>query len=187
MFIPDGSRGPIQIDSAGHLFDCCPKTTNLTSNLIWAGNGVIPSLRSPTVTAVLDGVDYGSQGHAFLFLHSNNGIVFDLDAIRKAIPGWTITRFIAVAGNVAPRETALADVWVFIDGQARFRRFQIGGHNGGYSITLPTKPGDRFLSLIVTDGGNGLEGDWIIFGDPRLELMCPSDLNTVALPNQREL
>ena len=29
---------------------------------------------------------------------------------------------------------------------------------------------DHFLTLVATDGGNTIAGDWIMFGDPRLEL-----------------
>ena len=32
-------------------------------------------------------------------------------------------------------------------------------------------PQDHFLTLVATDGGNGILWDWIMFGDPRLELL----------------
>ncbi len=32
-------------------------------------------------------------------------------------------------------------------------------------------PSDRFLTLVSTDGGDGPEGDWIVFGDPVLQMV----------------
>jgi hypothetical protein len=30
---------------------------------------------------------------------------------------------------------------------------------------------DRFLTLAVTDGGDGIDYDWVVFGDPQLKLV----------------
>ena len=38
-------------------------------------------------------------------------------------------------------------------------------------MSIPIKSTDRFLTLASTDGGDGLMWDWILFGDPRLELL----------------
>ena len=64
-----------------------------------------------------------------------------------------------------------ADVWVLVDGQVRFRRREINGCYGAFPVVFPIGEKDRFLTLVATDGGNGLEWDWIVFGDPRLELL----------------
>ena len=37
-------------------------------------------------------------------------------------------------------------------------------------VAIPIGENDRFLTLAATDGGNGINWDWIMFGDPRLEL-----------------
>ena len=42
---------------------------------------------------------------------------------------------------------------------------------GAFSIALPIIDKDRFLTLVATDSGNGLSADWVLFGDPRLELL----------------
>lgn len=182
VFIPDGSRGPFQVDSARHMFIDCPTTKNQTAYHLWAG-GVIPTVRT-TVPTKLNGVDYASNGHGLLFMLANDGITFDLNAIRKANPGWTIGKFLTVVGNVQDR--SVADFWVLVDGEVRDRRRQCDASNGAFSVAIPIKSDDRFLTLISTDGGDNILRDFIIFGDPRLELMCPSDVNTVALPDQRE-
>jgi hypothetical protein len=179
VFIPDGRLRPMQIDSAGHVFDDCPVTCNKTGVPIWAG-GTIPAVEFPgrqiRVRTTLDGTDYASSGHGLLLMPGNQGITFDLNAVRRANPGHKLLRFLAVAGNT---ETAIesgsarevfADVWVLVDGKVRFRRREINGYTGAFPIAFSIAEKDRFLTLVSTDGGNGVEWDWIMFGDPRLEL-----------------
>ena len=174
VFIPDGRHGPVQVDSAGHVFDGCPDTSNQTAYYVWAGS--VPGGIAPIPTK-FEGIDYAASGHGVLFMLSNKGITFDLDAVRRANPGHKLVRFRAVTGNVETRsaqETGApvgADVWVLVDGEVRFRRREINGYNGLFPIALPLGENDRFLTLVATDGGNGIEWDWILFGDPRLELL----------------
>lgn len=178
VFIPDGSRGPVQVDSAGHLFADCPITQNRTALVIWAG-GVIPT-NLASIQTTLDGINYASQGHGLLLLDANKGITFDLNAIRRANPGWTIKRFVSVAGNPegsmkpndpVTRGAGSADFWVLVDGKLQFWRREINSCSGIAAISVPIKSEDRFLTLVSTDGGNGIDWDCITFGDPRLELI----------------
>jgi len=173
VFIPDGKRGPISVDSAGHTFADCPNTANYAPYPIWAG-GTIPPVRVP-VSTKMNGIDYASEGHGLLFMHANLGITFDLEAIRKANPNCTIRRFLAVVANQETLTEAgvsvSADYWVLVDGQVRGRRFQITGFNGALPVAVFIKPNDRFLTLISTDGGGDINNDHITFGDPRLELI----------------
>jgi hypothetical protein len=183
VFIPDGSKGPVETDSAGHTFEF-PPTDNITGGHVWAG-GSIPKLVDrpdlPVLRTELDGVDYASGSHGLIFLCSNKGVTFDLDAIRRANPGYKLGRFLAVAGNTEVASSAgadssnpdpgLGDVWVLVDGQARFRRRQINATNGGFAVAFPLGQRDRFLTLAATDGGDNHKGEWILFGDPRLELV----------------
>ena len=177
VFIPDGRRGPVQIDSAGHAFPDFPETCNVTAFNIWAG-GVIFTADGdpPRLRTELGGVDYASSGHGLLFLHANNGITFSLDAIRRANPNYKLLRFRATAGNTeaAPEQgpPAWADLWVLVDGQERFKRREINHYSGALPVVIPIHPNDRFLTLVATDGGDGDRWDWTMFGDPRLELRC---------------
>jgi hypothetical protein len=176
VFVPDGGSGPVQIASTGLSFDGFPKTSNETAHAIWAG-GVVSagSPKYPTPRSVLDGVDYSSAGHGLLFLHANKGITFDLGAIRRANPGCKLLRFRTVAGNTEfgseQGKAVYADVWVLVDGQTRFRRREINGPNGGFAVVLPIEEKGRFLTPAATDAGNEISWDWIIFGDPRLEML----------------
>ncbi len=171
VFIPNSQMDRVQVDSAGHVFTEFPKTDNMTACYIWAGGFV--DNKYPHMT-VLEGIDYGTPGHGALFLHANKGITFKLDAIRAANPGCSIKGFLAVAGNSETgseeSEPALADVWVLVDGEVRYRRREINRYNRAFSIAVPIGPSEHFLTLAATDGGNGFKYDWIVFGDPRLEL-----------------
>jgi hypothetical protein len=180
VFIPDGRLGPTRIDSAGHIFGDFPVTCNRTGAPIWAA-GTIPAVQFPNrqirVRTTLGDTDYASSGHGLLFMPGNQGITFDLDAIRRANPGHKLVRFRAVTGNTEDvsgkgyPNPLFADVWVLVDGQVRFRRREINGYTGAFSIAFPIAEKDHFLTLMATDGGNGIEWDWIVFGDPRIEVV----------------
>ena len=174
VFIPDGRTGKVQVDSAGHTFADFPKTNNATACYIWAG-GIIPQEHVYPSFTVLNGIDYARPGHGVLFLHANKGITFDLGAIRKANPNWKPNRFCALAGNTEKGSEKGApvsvDLWVLVDGQVRYRRREINGYNGAFSIAFPIDEQDHFLTLAATANGDGIGYDWIMFGDPRLELL----------------
>jgi hypothetical protein len=186
VFIPGGRQGPVQVDSAGHTCDEFPPTSNQTSTYVWAG-GRIPADAPLVVRTELGGIDYASAGHGLLFMEANKGITFDLAAIRRANPGWRLLRFRATAGNT---ETGYeeggpgsADLWVLVDGQVRLKRREINSFSGIVPVVIPLDDHDRFLTLATTDGGNGITWDWIVYGDPRIE-MRPAG---VASPGRRHV
>ncbi len=39
------------------------------------------------------------------------------------------------------------------------------------SIRVELQPEDRFLTLVTTDGGDGVGTDWALFAEPVLELI----------------
>jgi hypothetical protein len=173
IFVPDGRKGPVQVTSAGHRFDGFTNSHDTSGGYAWAG-GVLPMLGAvrgmTAVPATLSGVDYSSAAHGLIYLHANKGITFDLEATRRANPEHRIGRFRAVAGYTGPEES-LADLWVLVDGQAQFRRRQINSTLGAMPVELPIRPQDRFLTLVATDGGDGIGMDFAMFGDPCLELL----------------
>ena len=175
VFIPDGKYEAFPVDSAGHLFRDFPKTTGTTPDYLWAG-GRNPVKDGSINPAMLGGVDYTTPGHSWLYMHANKGISFDLNAIRKQHPEGRLLRFLAMAGNTEPYsangDNCSADLWVLVDGQTRFRRREINGLIGAFPIVVPLHDGNRFLTLVSTDAGNGGRFDWIVFGDARLEIVC---------------
>ena len=178
VFIPDGSRGPVTIDSVGHVFPDCPKTDNRSWAHIWAG-GKLPENVASLMSTTLAGVNYSTAEHSVLTLHANKGITFNLDAVRRTNPGHKVVRFRAVAGNTESMtknaEMVSADIWVLVDGQVRFKRREVNNYNGAAPIVIPLHAKDRFLTLAATDSGNGYRADQIIFGDPQLELEMQGD------------
>ncbi len=179
VFIPDGGKNAVQVDSADNMFAGFPDTTSKTWKPIWAG-GKLPT--DPPSKAAFGGIDYAAPPHCLLFMHANNGITFDLEAIRRANPGSRLLRFRAAAGSSseamysAGGAKVSADLWVLVDGQVRFERHEIDGYSGAFQVLIAINDDDRFLTLATTDGGitdygvNGVYGDWTMFGDPRLVL-----------------
>jgi hypothetical protein len=179
VFIPDGSRKPVQTDSAGHAFTDFPTTVNATvaTQVIWAGRGIRPdnSYKDNAtwpLTVKLAGIDYGQRNHGLLMVISNQGITFDLDAIRLANAGWNIATFRSIIANVdwVTPGNHFVDFRVIVDGESKAHFRQISALNGAIPVSVPIRSEDRFLTLTVTDGGDDLWGDFAIFGDPRLEL-----------------
>jgi hypothetical protein len=179
VFVPDGGQGPVQVDSAGHAFDGFGATDNLTCGHVWAGGPVVFTETPDVIRTELGGIEYGSPGHGVLAMHANKAITFDLEAIRRANSGCKVVRFRSVAGNpeTASQEgrSVYGDIWVLVDGRVRFQRREINAYNGAMSINVLLGERDRFLTLVATDGGNGASCDWIMFGDPRLELQVKQE------------
>ena len=111
-------EGPVQVDSAGHVFDGFPTTTNTTWQYIWAGG----SLAVDRVSTTLGAIDYASPDHGLLYFNGNAAITFDLDAIRRANAGCKLLRFRAMAANPGDDVNFYADIWVLVDGEKRFQR-----------------------------------------------------------------
>ena len=174
VFIPDASRGPVQVSSAGHVFADGPATDNLSWLNVWAG-GRLPQSVAERLAGDLGGVDYFAPNHSALFMHANKGLTFDLDAVRRRYPDSKVLRFRAVAGNMEPESErgggSCADIWVLVDGKVRFKRRDVTHFLGAMPIDIAIAPNDRFLTLVATDGGDSYSCDQIIFGDPRLELV----------------
>jgi hypothetical protein len=169
-FVPNGEGN--RVDSAGHRFSF-PPTMGMGFNRIWAGGAVPwPEKFRPPYTGRLGGVDYSAAERGLLLLHSNVGLTLDLDAIRRLHPGQRVVRFRSVAGNAAPPEvgTARADLFVLVDGVARFEHRGFANGQAPFNLDIPIRDGDRFLTLASTDGGDDNRFDWVTFGDPTLEI-----------------
>ncbi len=174
--IVDGSfvpNGLLQIDSTGHRFEF-PKTDGGGVSHIWAGRTVPVAARW---AQRLGDIDYAEAGHALLFLSANKGLTVDLAAVRRLDTGKRIVGLEAVAGNSVPQDALglpkfidsppRADFFVLVDGELRFERRGFTPADGPFSVRVPLREGDRFLTLAATDGGDSFYGDWVMLGDPR--------------------
>lgn len=185
VFIPDGKRGAIQVDSIGRTFVGFPPT----AGDCWGG--AIMARRPaqerslPFMRLEFHGDNYGyvnwlhiashpeelsPEGFGIVGMHSNCGVTFDLHAIRACHPNKRIVRFRALVGNLeAKQEAYVADAWVLVDGQLRYSRKAFSREQGAEEIDVPLTDHDRFLVLAVTDSGENTAYDWVGFGDPVIE------------------
>ncbi len=181
VFVPDSDAGPVAIATDGRQFTSFSDTCRMA----WAGvtnGGRLPEpLGEPAQELWFNGLQYGNSRHPGIFMHSNLGITFDLEAIRKAYPNITLTEFRSQCGicDNGPGRLPYADFWVLVDGQLRFNENGVKA-NERYEIAIPISSTDRFLTLATTDGGldvcwlleDGtpvpIDSDWCLFADPYL-------------------
>lgn len=153
LFVPgSGDTKPV-ISSAGHTFRECPETTGLYySNIVCLKDWRFFDPLENMFEAARK--QYSDSG--VLYLHSNIGVTLDLDAMRRLVPGFRIVDFRAFAGIIRMGDNepdhSEADVWVLVDGQLRSSRQGLGADQG-YEIQVALSEHDRFLTLVVTDGG----------------------------------
>jgi hypothetical protein len=168
--VVDATSGPVQLDSAGHAFDQFLTKDGRAYGPVWPG-GALPEPRGDgAISSTFDGkFDYADAPHGFIALVPNKLITFDLDAIRRAYPGCSLTAFRSVAGNTKAGWSR-TDIWVFVDGTLCFDRQGIKGNEGPQTIDVALSPTAKFLTLVATDGGDTPHFDHVIFGDPRIEL-----------------
>lgn len=182
IFVPDGGIGRVLVSSEGHCFENCPDTNGMYWIPALNGGQITDRQEGPMVPLLLQDKMYGDGANPAIFLHSNLGITFDLQAIRQMLPSAQITEFRAVCGisQSGPNRVPYADFWVLVDGQVRFERRGVGAAEV-YDISVPIGSNDRFLTLITTDGGEeiclkdehgvyAIDSDWAVFGVPTLVL-----------------
>ena len=180
VLIPNGSADghvPVQISSTGLQVTDVPSTSAKAWDAI--RNGPVNAQASTK----LGDVDYAAHGHALLGLHANAGITFDLAAIRKE-SGQGPMRFRATVGYGGRNESGRADFHVYVDGVLRERRLGLNEHDAGVPVDVELPVTARFLTLMSTDGGNGIGNDQIFFGDPKL---VPEESPTLAEENRGTL
>lgn len=178
VFVPSGATAQV-VSSRGDVFEDCPVTIGLFYTEIINGTGkYIGDFSHGVPLGELGGKHYGTETVSGLFMHANLGITYDLEAIRGDFPEFAMCTFTAEAGlsTAAPRK-GNADIWVLVDGQVRFCQRGVTDKGKAYPIDIPLRQTDRFLTLIVTDGGDvdvptsgsrATDSDWCVFMQPRL-------------------
>ena len=171
-FVPNGS-GKLPIDSSGHGF--LFRANNQSVNLIWAGGAIPPPPLGDAMMTKLGGVDYGQPNHGLIAMHSNKGFTLSLDAVRHLYPRQRPARFHCIAGDsyVPPFEPPgrrHVDLRVLIDGAPVFEKRGFADGQPPFSVDIPLKDEDRFLTFAATDGGDGIANDYVLLGDPGIDL-----------------
>jgi hypothetical protein len=173
VFVPNGKDGPVQISSTqitfGGFRETCGRFWQELSN---GGKQLFGSMAEPDYIT-LQGVPYGDQERPALFMHSNLGITYDLQQVRRLVPGCRASEFTALCGipeHSGSGYYSLVDFLVLVDGRCVFRRDQVRHDSQPIPVKVEIGPQDRFLTLVVTDGGNGHYEDAAVYALPYLEL-----------------
>ena len=161
VFIP--KSGSTVISSTGLKISDLPKTGGQTWDYFRYG----PS-GGATVNTI-DGVDYNKAPNGLLALHANKGITFDLNVLRTTF-GFQEAAFQAVFGHGGAKGQSTVDFFIYLDGKRVLQREQFAAQQKGLAIDLPLPARARFLTLIVTEGGQGLSHDQAILGNPRIAI-----------------
>jgi hypothetical protein len=162
VFVPQ-SKNQV-VSSEGHVFADCPETSglyfmDLCFNKKWKYNTLAAQRYEKMRDLTFE--------PCILYMHSNLGATFNLDAVRRQFPGLSIRRFLTTVGTLSsyggypiylnedfsPAETEF-DVWFVVDGQLRMKAQKV--HSDSLiNLEVPLSPEDQFLSILVTDGSVG--------------------------------
>ncbi len=176
VFVPNSTDRPQIVSSQGHIFENCPQTNGTYYTGII--NGTVQEFGWGGPGLKLNGIVYGTADSPAIFIHANQGITYDLAAMRRALQGAPIVRFESVCGI---SQTAvlhgMADFYVLVDGQVRFHQSDIR-KDQFCDVRVDLSGKDRFLTLATVaspnkktpEGLNIEHGDWCLFGNPRLIL-----------------
>jgi hypothetical protein len=160
VFVPDG-KGKVTVD-----FKTEVKGVPATSGHFWdtIANRPISAQRH----SKLGGTDFTTKGHTMLVMHANSGITFDLAALREK-SGLRAMRFTGLVGFGAAKEAApsKADFTIFVDAKLKLQKLQL--HKDETVVLDVEVPASaKTLTLIATDGGDGIGSDLLFIGDPKL-------------------
>jgi mono/diheme cytochrome c family protein len=161
VFLPAG-KTDIKVDEKT-LLKGLPKTNGHAWDAI--ANRPLSAQRSTK----LNGVDYATKGRTMLALHANGGITFDLPKLRE-LSGLRSTRLTGVIGFGADATAAStrADFTVYIDDQVKFQKLHLRkDQTAALDVEIPLTA--KTLTLVATDGGDGISSDLLFIGDPKLE------------------
>ena len=159
VFVPNGPKVPIAFKqevtsipaTSGHFWDTL-------------ANRPLSAQRSTT----LSGTDFATKGHSMLAMHANSGITFDLAKLREQ-SGLKSMRLTGLVGFGADKAAAAskADFTIFVDAELKFQKLQLRkDETAALDLELATKA--KTLTLIATDGGDGIGSDLLFIGDPKL-------------------
>jgi hypothetical protein len=173
VFVPNGKDGPVQISSTQIMFGGFRETCGRFWQELGNGGKQLFGNMSEPEYITLHGVSYGNQEQPALFMHSNLGVTYDLQRVRQLVPGCRASEFTALCGipeHSGSGYYSLVDFLVLVDGRCVFRRDQVKNDAQPIPVKVEIGPQDRFLTLVVTDGGNGHYEDAAVYALPYLEL-----------------
>jgi hypothetical protein len=123
------------------------------------------------------GVDFTTDGHSVLGLHSNSGITFDLAEIRRAhsLGALRLTATVGF-GSAEVDPSTKADFALYLDAERKLFRAGLR-KDQAVSAVVEIPESVRFLTLVTTDGGDGIGMDQLFLGDTRLRPVANAALS----------
>jgi hypothetical protein len=190
VFVPDGAEQPVILNSNGDCYADFPVTDGIYRSPITHGPAIRDRQRFPSrytkesvefylLELQMGGVLYGTDANPAIYMHTNAGITFDLDALRSAYKNHAITQFESICGipekvrqlyvsKVKNSEESMLALYIFLDGQCQL--VKIFNHaSEPERIRIPIKMESRFLTLAVVDTGLDSDYDWCLLGRPVLK------------------
>ncbi|MDP6448110.1 MAG: NPCBM/NEW2 domain-containing protein, partial [Pirellulaceae bacterium] len=116
----------------------------------------------------IDGVDYNTEPQTMVAMHANKGITFDLAALR-ASHEFADSRCKALLGNGGAKDQSQLNFAAYVDGKRVVDIRDLRAQQEGAAIDIALPEAARFLTLVVTEGKQGVSHDQAILGDPRIE------------------
>ncbi len=179
VFVPYDANGPVQLSSKGHKYSGFHVGSNEHWNNICFG-AWHESSHAPKHNLSSEGITYGLDSDtAAITIHSNQGITFDLDAIRKNIPERRISKFttkVAISESIlffgkedgVEENPSKVDFWCFVDGELRDKQEGITYRDGLVEVEIVLDDNERYLTLVVTESDDKCSFDWAFLARPVL-------------------
>jgi len=173
VFVPNSSKGPVQLDSAGHGIDGLAASVGRAYEVIWAARNASEFemlLKMPWFGQLRRNDPNVTDRTGVLVMHADMGMTFDLAAIRKAHPEIVrLLRFRSVAGIA--HFGGVSDISVFVDGKPRWNHRWCADWSGPAVADVSLPSDARFLTFVVTDSDGNISCDYTAFVAPVLEVV----------------
>jgi hypothetical protein len=133
------------------------------------------------------GIDFTTDGHSVLGLHSNSGITFDLAEIRQAhsLGALRLTATVGF-GSAEVDPSTKADFSLYLDAERKLFRAGLR-KDQALSVVVEIPESVRFLTLVTTDGGDGIGMDQLFLGDARLRPVANAALSPPEIARLEQL
>jgi hypothetical protein len=175
VFVPKGTT--TTISTSGLTVTDLLATTGKTWDYFKDGSS------SGSTAATIDGIDFSAKLNQLLAMHANKGITFDLQAIRTQHDFQT-ARFKGLFGHGGAKDQSQLDFAIYLDAKRVLAATDFPAQGKGLSIDLALPKAARFLTLVVTEGKQGISHDQAIIGNPRI---VPDKGQTISAQKQAKI
>ena len=132
------------------------------------------------IRGILSGINEIGSGlstgnHPFMYLHSNLGITFDLDAVRQE-KGRKVVQLLAMAKKLediesgAESKPTVLDLLVLADEKIIYEKRGVTCEDGAFPMRIDIPENTRFLSIISADGKDTHTFDHLVLDRPAFVL-----------------